>query len=105
MNLFQMAASNVHISEKLGETGTPGLHLCQYIPHPRVLKNNIDYSTKQGTPPFFHTDGNLALGHVLVYSIDKTHVLVITLLSIWLLFLNILPFNFVLTPNKSLRFT
>ena len=105
MNAFQMAASNVHISKKLGETGTPGLHLCLYIQHPRVLKNNIDYSSKQGTPPFFHTDNNLALGHVLVHSIDKTHVLVITMQSIWLLFLNILSFNFVLTPNKSLRFS
>ena len=36
---------------------------------------------------------------------DKTHVLVVTVDLIWLLFLNILSFNFVATPRKSLRFT
>ena len=45
------------------------------------------------------------IGHVLVHSIDKTHVLDVTVDLIWLLFLNILSFNFVATPRKSLRFT
>ena len=45
------------------------------------------------------------LGHVLVHSVDKAHVLVVTVELIWLLFLNISFFNFVPTPNKSLRFT
>ena len=45
------------------------------------------------------------LGHVLVYSVDKTHVLLVTVELIWLLFLNIFSFNFVPTPNKFLRFT
>ena len=44
------------------------------------------------------------LCHVLVHSIDKTHVLVVIVDLIWLLFLNILFFNFVSTPNKSFRF-
>ena len=45
------------------------------------------------------------LGHVLVHSIDKINVLILTVKLISLLFLNILIFNFVTTPNKSLRFT
>ena len=58
-----------------------------------------------GPPPFFHSETNPALGHVLAYSVDKTHVLVVTVELIWLLFLNMLSFNFAPTPNKSLRFT
>ena len=45
------------------------------------------------------------LGHVLIHSIDKINVLIVTVKLISLLFLNILFFNFVTTPNKSLRFT
>ena len=45
------------------------------------------------------------LGHVLVHSVDKTHVLVVTVELVWLLFLNTYFFNFVSIPNKSLRFT
>ena len=45
------------------------------------------------------------LGHVLVHSVDKTHVLVVTVELIWLLFLNRFFLKFVPTPNKSLRFT
>ena len=56
-------------------------------------------------PPFLHSDTNLVLGHVLVYFADKTHVLVVTVDLIWLFFLNIHSFNFVPTPNKSLKFT
>ena len=69
-----------------------------------ILKNNIYYRNKQVSPPFFHSDINPVLGHVLVHSVDKTHVLVVTVELIWY-FLNILSFNFVPTPNKSLRFT
>ena len=45
------------------------------------------------------------IGHALVHSIDKTHVLDVTVDLIWLLFLNILSFNFPATPRKSVRFT
>ena len=45
------------------------------------------------------------LDQVLVYSIDKTHVLIVTVELAWLLFLNMLSLNFVPTPNKSVRFT
>ena len=41
-------------------------------------------------------------GRVLVHFIDKSHVLVVTVELIRLLLLNILSFNFVQTPNKSL---
>ena len=50
-----------------------------------------------------HSDTNPVLGHVLVHFVGKTN-LVVTVELIWL-FLNILCFNFVLTLNKSLRFT
>ena len=81
-----------HLFKKLGEAETQEL-----------LKNNIDHSRKRGKPPFFHQDTNTVLGHVLVYSVDKTHVLVVTAKLNWLLFLNILSLNFVPAPTKSLR--
>ena len=52
---------------------------------------------------FFHLDINPVLGHVLIHSVDKTHALVVTVELIWLLFLNILSFNFVSTLNKFRR--
>ena len=45
------------------------------------------------------------LGHVLDHSADKTHVLVVSVELIGLLFLHIFSFNFAPTTNKSLRFT
>ena len=73
------------------------------IQYPCTLKN-IYYSNKRGPSPFFHSDTTLVLGHVLVHFVDKTLALVVTVELIQLL-LNILSFNFVPTPNKSLRFT
>ena len=67
-------------------------------------EHNIYYSNKRGPPPFFHLDTNPVLAHVLVHSVDKTHCLVVTMELIWLFF-SIFSFNFVPTPNKSLRFT
>ena len=75
------------------------------IQYPRTLKNNIYHSNKRRPPPFFHLDTNPVIGHALVHSVDKTHVLVVTVDLIWLLFFNILSFNFVTTPRKPLRFT
>ena len=75
------------------------------IQYPRTLKTSIYHSNKRIPPPFFHPDTNPAIGHALVHSVDKIHVLVVTVDLIWLLFLNILSFNFVPTPRKSLRFT
>ena len=68
-----------------------------------TLTSNIYHSNKRGPTRFFHLDTSPVLGHVLIHSVDKTHVLVVTVEFIWLLFLNILPFNFVPTPNKFLR--
>ena len=75
------------------------------IQYPRNLKSNIYHSNKRGSPPFFHVDTNPVTGHTLVHSVDKTHVLVVIVDLIWLLFLNILSFNFAATPRKSLRFS
>ena len=66
------------------------------IQYPRTLKNNIFN--------IFHPDTNPVIGHVLVHFVDKTHVLVATVELIWLMFLNILSFNFIPTPRKSLSF-
>ena len=52
----------------------------------------------------FYSHTKTVFGRVLVHSVDKTHVLLVTVELIWLLFLNILSFNFVQTPNKSLMF-
>ena len=75
------------------------------IQYPRTLRNNIYHSDKQGTPSFFHPDTNPVTAHALFHFVDKTHILVVTVEVIWLLFLNSLSFNFVLTTRKSLRFT
>ena len=76
------------------------------IQYPCTVKNNIYHLNKWRPPPFFHSDTIAALGHNLVHSADKTHVLVVTVELIYLLFLNIyLNFCFVPTLNKSLRFT
>ena len=68
--------------------------------HSPILQNNTDHSSKLDPLPFFHSDTNHVLDHVLVSSVDKSHVLFITVELIWFLFLNILSS----LPNKSLRF-
>ena len=76
------------------------------IQYSRTLTINIYHSNKWGPPLFLHLDTSSVIGHALVHSVDKTHVLVVTVDLIWLLFLNIISFfNFVATPIKSLRFT
>ena len=75
------------------------------IKYQRTLKKNIYHSNKRGSPPFFHLDTNLVIGYVLGHSLEKSHVLVVTVELIWLLFLNILFFNFVPTQRTSLMFT
>ena len=57
------------------------------------------------TTSLYHPDSNSEIGHVLVHFVDKTHVLVVTVELIWLLLLNIISFNFVPIPRKSLSFT
>ena len=75
------------------------------IQYSRILTINIYHSNKWGPPLFLHLDTSSVIGHALVHSVDKTHVLVVTVDLIWLLFLNILSFNFVATPRESLSFT
>ena len=69
------------------------------------MKNNIYNSNKWGPLLFLHLDTNPVIGHALVHSVDKTHLLDVTVGLIWFFFLNILSFNFTATPRKSLRFT
>ena len=75
------------------------------IQYPRTLKNNIYSSNKWGPPLFLHLGTSPVIAHALVHSVDKTHVMVVTVDLIWFLFLNMLSFNFVATPRKFLRFT
>ena len=75
------------------------------IQYPCTLRNNIYHSNEQVPPPFFHLDTNPVIIHTLAHSVDKIHVLVVTMELIWLLFLNTLSFSFVPAPRKSLRFT
>ena len=62
-----------------------------------TIQANVD-------PHIFYSDTSLVFGKILVHSVEKTHGLVVTVELIWFLFYNILSFNFVQTPNKSLRF-
>ena len=48
-----------------------------------------------GTSTIFSFEYQSLFGHVLVHSVEKTNVLVVTLKLIWLVFLYILSFNFV----------
>ena len=73
------------------------------IQYPHTLKNNIYISNNRGPPTFFHSYTNTVLD---TWSILLTKpVLVVTVELIWLLFLNIISFNYVPTSNKFLRFT
>ena len=69
-----------------------------------TLNNKIYHSNKQAPLPFFHSDFNTQSCYVLVHSVDKIHLLVVTVELIWLLFLNIFFFNFVPTSNKCVSF-
>ena len=56
--------------------------------YPRTLENKIHHSNKRLPPPFFHSDINSVLGHVLIHFVNKAHVLTVTVELICLLFLN-----------------
>ena len=56
------------------------------VQYPRTLGNNIHHSNKQEPQSFFHMDTNPVTAHTLVHSVNKTHVLVVTVELIWLLF-------------------
>ena len=73
------------------------------IQYPRTLNNNIYYSNKREPLLFFHSHTNTWPRSGPFYW--QTHVLVVTVELVWLLFLNIYFFNFVPTLKKSLRFT
>ena len=60
-------------------------------------------SNKREPLPLFHLDTNPVFGHILIHSVVKTRVPVVTVELIWLLLLNIMSFDFVPTRNKFVR--
>ena len=60
-------------------------------------------SNKREPLPLFHLDTNTVFGHILIHSVVKTRVPVVTVELIWLLLLNIMSFDFVPTRNKFVR--
>ena len=91
--------------EKIGDAETIITFISvNTIQNPLTAKKKIDHLSKRGTTSSFHSDTSPALGQSLVHSVDKTHVLTVTVELVWLFFLNIPSFNFAQTPNKSLRF-
>ena len=95
------------------------------IQYSHTLKNNNYHSNKQGPPSFFHLDTspvpccgpfcwqnpcssgrNSGIDLVVVHSVDKTLVLIITVELIWLYTCSCtISFNFAPTQRKSLRLT
>ena len=104
----RMISLPLNISEKLqarrDRARLVALIFVNMIQHAHTLKNSIHHLTKRRPPSFFDSETSLVLGKVLVHSVEKTHVIVVTVELIWLLFCTILSLNFVRTPNKSLRF-
>ena len=91
-----------HLFQEPEETETHSLYLSQYNTIATHPDEQYPPFNQRGPLPFFHLDANPALGHVLVHSVDKPHDLVVIVELIWLLSLNVLSFNFISTPNKSL---
>ena len=81
----------------------PSSPLIRYNTQTFWRSTRTNNSGKQGLSLFFQSDANPALGHVLVHSVCKAPILVVTVELMWSLFLNILPFNLVPARNKSLR--
>ena len=100
---------NIALTTSLRKAGwgreSSSLSLLMLYKYPGTLKSNIHHSNEQGPSPFFHSDTSPVVGHVLFHSVDKTHILVVKVELTWLLFLNIIYFNFAPTPNRSLRLT
>ena len=71
--------------------------------HPE--EQHLPFKQMRTTTIFSFRYTNPVLDHVLVHSANKIQALVATVELIRLFFQNILSFNFVLIPNKSLRFT
>ena len=86
---------------ELNEAETHCLHLCQY--------DTISTHPKEQHLPFKETRTTIifsfgyqpVLGHVLVPSLNKTHVLVVTVKLIWLLFFHVPSFPIREQPRKG----
>ena len=81
---------------KLEEAETHRLHLYWYDTIAMRPEGQHLLLKQTGITTFFHSDTNPVLGHVLVHSVDKTHVLVVTV-ELVRLFLNIWLFLFFLS--------
>ena len=84
-----------------GRDSTPSSLLIRYNTH-TPWRTTSTIQTNWNHHHFFHLDTNRILDHVLAHSVDKIEVQVVIVELTWLLFLNILSFNFVRAPNKSL---
>ena len=65
-----------------GRVSSPFSLLIRYNTH--TLKNNIYHSNKRVSLPFFHSDTKPVLCHVLVHSVEKKPVLIVTVELIWM---------------------
>ena len=79
-------------------------HLLGKLGDAETITTFIAVNANEKHRPFKQTgSSSLVHGHVLVYSVDKTHVLIVTVESIWLFLLNIPSFSFAQTSIKSIR--
>ena len=91
-----------YLFQKPEEAETHSLYLSQYNTIATHAEEQHPPFSQKGTTTIFSFGCQSCACHVMVYSVDKTHVLVVTVELIWLLFLNMLSFNFISAPNKSL---
>ena len=93
-----------YVCQKLGkaENHLPSSFLTWYNSH-ALRKTTFTNQTNGNHHHFFIPI--LILQLAMLHSIDKTHVLVVTVEFISLLLLNMFSFNLVSTPRKSFRFT
>ena len=85
-----------------GRDSSPSSLLIRYSTHTPEEQHLPFKQTANGDDHPFFIEFESCI--VAVHFIDKTHVLIVAVELIWLLFLNILSVNFVPTTNKTLRF-
>ena len=60
-----------HLFGKLEEGKTIVFIFVNTMQYPHTLKNNIYHPNKRRTLPFFYSNTNPLLGHIMVHSVDK----------------------------------
>ena len=81
--------------DRKGRESSPWSLLIRYNTHTFWITTST-FQTNGYHHHYFHSDNNPVLGHSLAHSVYKTRFLVVTEELNWLLFLNLLSFNFVL---------